>query len=310
MSSARDDFWTIGYGHAKISKSSWGHSKSQISEPYARSTEPVPEVNFHDIEDEGEDKTIDEGVEEIIVTAPSEKYQHTNLTDPKSYMRLLKLQPSQKQELIVCELNEISLEDSVERYDALSYVWGSPGNDSVKIQVNKGSLDIGPSLHCALKNLQYRDRPRSLWVDAICIDQTNDWEKNYQVPLMREIYSNAACTVCFLGPEKMTTPALYDMLEKLAEERKLMALEGDWPGDRSTNALDTLPAVGNHLPIRPLSTDLSKRYVGDTTILAIADCPCMYKFRSVLCDKRRVVAALIIPTCDSLLAQPGRLLAL
>jgi len=39
------------------------------------------------------------------------------------------------QDLIVCELNEIGLEDSVEEYHAPSYVWGSPGNDSVTIQV-------------------------------------------------------------------------------------------------------------------------------------------------------------------------------
>ncbi len=30
------------------------------------------------------------------------------------------------------------------------------------------------------------------WVDAVCVDHNSDEVKNYQVPLMRTIYSSAA----------------------------------------------------------------------------------------------------------------------
>jgi hypothetical protein len=107
------------------------------------------------------------------------------------------------------------------------------------------------------------DQPRFLWVDAICIDQSSLLERDIQVPLMCEIYRNATSTVCFLGPENPSTRTLFNMLEKLAEEAKTI--------DAVTlNATDTLPAFVNHLPVFPVKTRLFDEYVGDSTIVDIA----------------------------------------
>lgn len=42
-------------------------------------------------------------------------------------------------------------------------------------------------------------RPDLLWVDAICIDQRRVMERNHQVPLMRDIYSQATRVLVWLG---------------------------------------------------------------------------------------------------------------
>ncbi|CZR65431.1 uncharacterized protein PAC_15331 [Phialocephala subalpina] len=240
MSSAQQDFWTA----IKATSRSFGDHR--------RKYDP------HDSDDENTGKDSHEAV-------PTAKYQYTDLSNAENCIRLLELQPGHRYDTIICQLKEISLDASVNQYDALSYVWGIPGGESTPIQVNDGSLIVGSSLHEALKHLRYPDRPRFLWVDAICINQSSIWERNIQVPMMCEIYRNAACTVCFLGPERRTTRSMYAMLEELAQESK--ALEVD---DPTYDAMDTIPAFVNHLPVHPVKTKLFDKYVGDYTIIDIA----------------------------------------
>jgi hypothetical protein len=40
---------------------------------------------------------------------------------------------------------------------------------------------------------------RVLWIDAICIDQTNQKEKEYQIQFMAQIYSQATHVIVWLG---------------------------------------------------------------------------------------------------------------
>jgi len=47
------------------------------------------------------------------------------------------------------------------------------------------------NLEAAMRYLRHEFIVRILWIDAICIDQLNVEERNYQVPLMKTIYSNA-----------------------------------------------------------------------------------------------------------------------
>jgi len=54
-------------------------------------------------------------------------------------------------------------------YEAFSYTWGDI-SDHKEIYVNYEPYNIGSNLESALRHLQYKDRPRVLWVDSICID--------------------------------------------------------------------------------------------------------------------------------------------
>ncbi|KAL2063734.1 hypothetical protein VTL71DRAFT_5539 [Oculimacula yallundae] len=206
--------------------------------------------------DSGESEDNDENE-----AVPETAYQYTSLPDAGNYIRILDLQPGRRNEAIVCTLSEVSLTKSFNHYEALSYVWGED-QELVAIQVNDGRLEVGHSLHCALRFLRHRKETRSLWVDAICIDQSNFPERERQVPLMCEIYRNASSTVCFLGPEIATTGAMFAMLENLAEESKTIA---------RNSALDgTSPASNNNMVALRGKSKLFDVYFGDITIVDIA----------------------------------------
>jgi hypothetical protein len=235
MWSARQDFW----GSVQASKKLYSLTRNR---------------------DKDDDKRPSE---DELEAAPMLEYQYTDLSDTKRCIRLLELQPGPRHSLIICQLNEIFLEASTHQYDALSYVWGSSNGDSISIQVNDARLDIGASLHCALEDLRDTALPRVLWADAICIDQSNDAERGDQVLLMREIYRNAACTVCYLGPKAKTTRIVYSMLEELAHDARTLEAPAKLE-------MDAVPTFFHHLPVRPAKTPLSEKYAGDSTIVAMA----------------------------------------
>lgn len=81
-------------------------------------------------------------------------------------------------------------EDYLTRYDALSYKWGDPTPTGIILLSNK-LLPIAASLTSALQYQRYVDTRLTLWVDAVCIDQSNVSEREAQVKLMRHIFSQA-----------------------------------------------------------------------------------------------------------------------
>ncbi|KAH8902990.1 HET-domain-containing protein [Coniochaeta sp. PMI_546] len=89
--------------------------------------------------------------------------------------------------------------DLVEPYTSLSYVWGDPTQTGT-IYISGQVVTITATLASALRHLRDATRPRRVWADALCIDQSNIPERNKQVTLMGVIYSVAAHTVVYLGP--------------------------------------------------------------------------------------------------------------
>lgn len=86
------------------------------------------------------------------------------------------------------------------RYRCLSYCWGSrnPSQDR-RILINGRRFLVRSNLWAFL-NVARRKYPNALfWIDAICIDQSNDVEKGREVKRMGDIYSNAAGVVVWLG---------------------------------------------------------------------------------------------------------------
>ncbi|POS70143.1 hypothetical protein DHEL01_v211464 [Diaporthe helianthi] len=50
-----------------------------------------------------------------------------------------------------------------------------------------------------MRHLRYPQKPRKLWIDAICIDQESLEEREEQVAIMSRIYENASRVVVWLG---------------------------------------------------------------------------------------------------------------
>jgi hypothetical protein len=56
------------------------------------------------------------------------------------------------------------------KYEALSYVWGSPDALKTTILLNGKNFEVGENLGNALRHLRLLDKPRTLWIYAMCID--------------------------------------------------------------------------------------------------------------------------------------------
>ncbi|KAE9362606.1 HET-domain-containing protein [Stipitochalara longipes BDJ] len=90
---------------------------------------------------------------------------------------------------IACQLHHFELAHAPE-YEALSYCWGD-ASITQEILVDGDPFLATTNLYAALKQIAERAKSKFLWIDAICINQSSIEEKNYQVPLMNALYSQA-----------------------------------------------------------------------------------------------------------------------
>ena len=67
------------------------------------------------------------------------------------------------------------------------------------VRINNHQCYIGHNLLQAMLHLRSRTHPLHLWVDAICINQADEEERNSQVTLMSYVYTRAARVVVWLG---------------------------------------------------------------------------------------------------------------
>lgn len=113
-------------------------------------------------------------------------------------IRLLTILPSHDSSApIACELHRYSV-SSAPAYEGLSYVWGDPENVATVI-CNGITLEVTKSLRNALWRIRDIEEPRTIWADALCMDQDDVKEKNIHVPLMGRVFSQATNTVIHLG---------------------------------------------------------------------------------------------------------------
>lgn len=144
--------------------------------------------------------TIDSAYYDNVVYST---YKHQPL-DAVSF-RILHLLPADKlDDTLKCDIQHVPLPKSGIQnvtYMALSYVWGEDLTSGCKVIVQDGHIMIRPNLDSALRHLRRRNAIVTLWVDALCIDQSNVQERNHQVQHMRQIYETAEETIVYLGPQ-------------------------------------------------------------------------------------------------------------
>lgn len=101
-------------------------------------------------------------------------------------------------------------------YEALSYCWGEPGRQQT-ISINGTDVPVFRNLHQALVRLR-ATRPRTLWIDAICINQQDVGEKEYQVPMIRDIYRSCRRVLVWLGEHDRHTRGAFQAIEFLSSQ--------------------------------------------------------------------------------------------
>lgn len=124
-------------------------------------------------------------------------YQYASLPDEKNCIRLVELLPESNHDHIRCKIH-IEVSRPFRAYEAISYCWGDPF-DTGDIQCEGTILGIPRNLRNALEHLRHTDRPRILWADAICINQSDKKEQGHQVIQMGRIFKEAECVLIWLG---------------------------------------------------------------------------------------------------------------
>jgi hypothetical protein len=68
-----------------------------------------------------------------------------------------------------------------------------------QILLNDCRFNIRENLWQALNQLRREEEERVLWIDALCINQTNILERNHQVAQISSIYSSCSRCVAWIG---------------------------------------------------------------------------------------------------------------
>jgi hypothetical protein len=155
------------------------------------------------------------------------KYRYSALLLKPDTIRLLRLLPNENaQENPQCELIEYTIRDShtaCHPYEALSYVWG--GEDKPKsITLDGYEFNVTRNLHTALVHLRDHQIPRFLWVDAVCINQTNEEEKERQILLMAVIFAKASRVIVWLGEARHGSNQALELIREACEKSKSLAV--------------------------------------------------------------------------------------
>ncbi|KAE8451448.1 hypothetical protein EG329_004077 [Mollisiaceae sp. DMI_Dod_QoI] len=142
---------------------------------------------------------------------------YDNLDRNEDEIRLISLHPSKDPSAeIECNIIHFRLYDHP-KYDALSYMWGSV-TDNKPIHISGKDFQVGQNLYHALLQLRHKTEPRLLWVDAICINQENTFERNHHVSHMSIIYAQSHQVIISLGPASECVYAAIALLKRVGNK--------------------------------------------------------------------------------------------
>ncbi|KAG7291026.1 hypothetical protein NEMBOFW57_001034 [Staphylotrichum longicolle] len=181
-----------------------------------------PQVNLEDIQ-----KTLPPGWEvhktfegRVIFWNPAEQKSSWSHPDPAvPYVSEIPRQPRK-------------LAPSQPEFEALSYTWGSAGlgsGEHVRIEQSDDFphrapddpdmiLSVTDNLAAALRHLRSPTDPRTLWIDALCINQADVVERGRHVARMGSVYALATRVVAWLGPEADDSTRALETLEHLGKQ--------------------------------------------------------------------------------------------
>ncbi|TVY30682.1 Heterokaryon incompatibility protein 6,OR allele [Lachnellula hyalina] len=172
----------------------------------------------------------------------TQKFTYKPLSRAQDSIRLLRLKPAANpNSLIHCSLFHTSLSEAPP-YVALSYCWGERAG-AQQVYLEDELITVTPNLKQALQRL----RPPSgedlvLWVDAICINQSDIHERSIQTSNMRSVYKSAESVAVWLGLEYRKSSEAIQFARDLAacDEGAASALVRDPAREEHLEALVTL----------------------------------------------------------------------
>jgi hypothetical protein len=136
---------------------------------------------------------------------PRSRIVYSTLPDPAKYIRLLNVEADStnapRSDRIRISILTTLFDHSLV-YHAVSYAWGSSleeeditlgtGDEEEHMTVRRNCADV-------LRQLAHFKTTKYYWVDAICINQSDQHEKGFQVDMMGSIYRQAECVLACIG---------------------------------------------------------------------------------------------------------------
>ncbi|KAN0110935.1 Heterokaryon incompatibility protein (HET) domain containing protein [Hyaloscypha variabilis] len=173
------------------------------------------------------------------------RYEYKPLDPSQREFRLLHILPENdatsedesSTDPVRCTVSHASL-DSAPPYDALSYTWGDPSTQTT-IVVDGADFLATPNFEAGLRHLRKKDEIVTLWVDALCINQSDIPEKNFQLKQMREIYVQAKSVIAWLGPSNENSEEAMKWIEDYGGRSHQLKI-GSIGGPRLISLLDAL----------------------------------------------------------------------
>jgi hypothetical protein len=164
--------------------------------------------------------------------------------------RLLVIQPGETNSRIEAEcttwIHPSAAQYGVSRFDpffaptyqALSYEWGDPNGKPQTILLNGQPFEIRENLHQALQCMRPHISGVPMWIDAICINQTDTNEKNHQVRMMSVIYEQASIVRVWLGACTVSDEEAFVLIQKIAHANmRIWPQKSTWTLGDSTRLL-------------------------------------------------------------------------
>ncbi|KAF6809413.1 ankyrin and het domain protein [Colletotrichum plurivorum] len=154
------------------------------------------------------------------------------------------------------------LSETADSYEAVSYAWGSEEKPR-RIAIAGAEAAIAENLFHCLRRLRFQDRPRLLWVDALCINQSDNEEKQSQVLLLHGVYVGARRTLAYLGEEADGSSEAMDLIERYWRV--------NIPKELNAGARAFLEdAIGEPVPDAPTGAEAELPAEGDSKWLAVS----------------------------------------
>lgn len=146
-------------------------------------------------------------------------FTHPPLEDASAQMRLFQFLPDADTGSLIKTTLSVWHRTGAPPYIALSYTWGAASQKKM-IHVDDTPLLVSSNCWRALHRLRRRGPPSQyFWIDALCVDQSNNEEKSLQVRAMGDVFRQAesvwADLDCSESSEAGELPLMFEKLEQM-----------------------------------------------------------------------------------------------
>ncbi|KAK7999040.1 hypothetical protein PG991_014715 [Apiospora marii] len=151
------------------------------------------------------------------------EFAYRRLRDRRDCIRVLDILPGTGDQPIQCSLTEVKLSDKPQ-FMALSWIWGD-WTSPATIHVDDSKILMTRNCAAAISHVRDTRAPKRIWIDYVCVDQNNVYEKDDVASLLERLFRTAEKTIIWLGPQAQKPQS---STLPLGREQVVDILEREW----------------------------------------------------------------------------------